>query len=364
MVPSGDDEVVVIVRDFTERTRLETELARRVRELQHEQEFTSTVVNTAPIVLVLCDDEGGVVRFNDTTERLFGHPDDERAWGRKLWDVFVAEDDRAEIEDAFRRVHPLRPVDVRARWLTKDGAVRVIDASIAHILDGQGLHRRIVAGLDVTDLVAQREELRASRSRIVEAGDAERRRLERNLHDGAQQRLVSLSLAPAARVRRSSRDDPGAAEYLLDGAAERADPRDRGSARARPRHPPGGAHRPRPFRGARGARRAHAAARRAGNRARTAGCPGRWRRLRTTSSPRRSPTSPSTPSASSVTVRAEHRNGDLLVEVADDGVGRRRSLRAARVCAASPIASRRWTGGSRSRAPPAAAPASRRSSRS
>ena len=39
-----------------------------------------------------------------------------------------------------------------------------------------------------------REQLAASRARIVEAGDTERRRLERNLHDGAQQRLVSLAL--------------------------------------------------------------------------------------------------------------------------------------------------------------------------
>jgi signal transduction histidine kinase len=42
---------------------------------------------------------------------------------------------------------------------------------------------------------AQLEDLRASRARIIEAGDAERRRLERDLHDGAQQRLVGLLLA-------------------------------------------------------------------------------------------------------------------------------------------------------------------------
>ena len=40
-----------------------------------------------------------------------------------------------------------------------------------------------------------REELAASRARLVSAGDKERRRLERNLHDGAQQRLVSVSVA-------------------------------------------------------------------------------------------------------------------------------------------------------------------------
>jgi signal transduction histidine kinase len=41
---------------------------------------------------------------------------------------------------------------------------------------------------------AQLEEVRASRSRIVEAADAERRRIERDLHDGAQQRLVTLAM--------------------------------------------------------------------------------------------------------------------------------------------------------------------------
>ena len=38
------------------------------------------------------------------------------------------------------------------------------------------------------------EQLAASRARVVVAGDAERRRLERNLHDGAQQRLVALAI--------------------------------------------------------------------------------------------------------------------------------------------------------------------------
>jgi signal transduction histidine kinase len=45
------------------------------------------------------------------------------------------------------------------------------------------------------ELRARLEDLRASRARIVAAADVERRRLERNLHDGAQQRLVSVSIA-------------------------------------------------------------------------------------------------------------------------------------------------------------------------
>src|SRR5207245_11792094 len=45
------------------------------------------------------------------------------------------------------------------------------------------------------EVLAQLQDLRASRARIVATGDAERRLLERDLHDGAQQRLVGLSLA-------------------------------------------------------------------------------------------------------------------------------------------------------------------------
>ena len=68
-------------------------------------------------------------------------------------------------------------------------------------------------------LRARVEELRASRARIVAAGTAERRRLERNLHDGAQQRLVALSLT--LRVAQSRlRKDPDGAEALIAGAQE------------------------------------------------------------------------------------------------------------------------------------------------
>jgi PAS domain S-box-containing protein len=65
---------------------------------------------------------------------------------------------------------------------------------------------------------AARTELAASRARIVAAGDAERRRLERNLHDGAQQQLVSLSLA--LRMARSTLDEASQASVLLDAASD------------------------------------------------------------------------------------------------------------------------------------------------
>jgi len=65
------------------------------------------------------------------------------------------------------------------------------------------------------ELRARLEELRASRARLVEAGDAERRRIERDLHDGAQQRLVSL-LLNLKLARRKTHNDEEQAAVLLD----------------------------------------------------------------------------------------------------------------------------------------------------
>jgi signal transduction histidine kinase len=63
-------------------------------------------------------------------------------------------------------------------------------------------------------LRARVEELRASRARIVEAGTQERRRLERNLHDGAQQRLVALSLTLRLAQTKVAKDPEKAVEML------------------------------------------------------------------------------------------------------------------------------------------------------
>jgi signal transduction histidine kinase len=77
--------------------------------------------------------------------------------------------------------------------------------------------------LDDARLEAESEgrlaELRASRERIVAAGDAERRRLERNLHDGAQQRLVSVALQ-LRMIQSHIRTDPALAEQLVSSASD------------------------------------------------------------------------------------------------------------------------------------------------
>ncbi|HEV7845629.1 MAG TPA: sensor domain-containing protein [Thermoleophilaceae bacterium] len=63
-------------------------------------------------------------------------------------------------------------------------------------------------------LTRQVSELSDARSRIIAAGDAERRRIERDLHDGAQQRLVALALNLRMAEQRAEAGDPSAAELV------------------------------------------------------------------------------------------------------------------------------------------------------
>ena len=69
-------------------------------------------------------------------------------------------------------------------------------------------------------LTAQVSELQDARSRIIAAADAERRRIERNLHDGAQQRLVALALNLRMAEQQAASGDPAAAELVRQAGEE------------------------------------------------------------------------------------------------------------------------------------------------
>jgi signal transduction histidine kinase len=109
----------------------------------------------------------------------------------------------------------------------------VREAAIVHdvvLLDDPGLMAAVAGALRLAvandrltaEVKTQLEEVRASRARIVEAGDVERRRVERDLHDGAQQRLISLSLE--LRVARNALGDDvdPAVRRSLERAADEA----------------------------------------------------------------------------------------------------------------------------------------------
>ena len=124
---------------------------------------------------------------------------------RRAVELPAADDpDRAvtEIERDGRRIAAI----VHDRALVEDQeTVRAAGAATALLLENQRLD---------AELRARMEDLRASRQRLVQAGDAERRRLERDLHDGAQSRLVALALN--LRLARGRLDGAPDVAALLD----------------------------------------------------------------------------------------------------------------------------------------------------
>ena len=127
---------------------------------------------------------------------------------------------------------------------------------------GLAVHNaRLDTALQTTldELRKQADELRQSRARIVASGDAERRRVERNLHDGAQQHLVALAVN-LRLTRDILADDPAAAAEMLDQLSNDVKEHHHRAARARARHLPAAAGRQRPRRGAARPRAAQPAA--------------------------------------------------------------------------------------------------------
>jgi signal transduction histidine kinase len=90
------------------------------------------------------------------------------------------------------------------------GHVEAVGAAAALALDNERLDAELRAKID---------ELRASRERMLRIGMEERRRLERDLHDGAQQRLVAMALN-IRLARAKLNEDPLAAEQLLASAGD------------------------------------------------------------------------------------------------------------------------------------------------
>jgi signal transduction histidine kinase len=77
--------------------------------------------------------------------------------------------------------------------------------------------RALLGPNTVRELTARVGRLEESRARVVDSAEAERRRIERDLHDGAQQRLVALAMN-LGRARARYEEDPEAARALLDEA--------------------------------------------------------------------------------------------------------------------------------------------------
>jgi PAS domain S-box-containing protein len=172
--------------------------------------------------------------WNPAAERIFGWSSDEMVGRGGL--PMAPPSKRAEAEELFERVQAGERVnDYETVRLRKDGTLVAVSIAAAPVMDPSGrVLGNMVAYTDITlrkaheaelhrlndELHARIEELAASRARIVTAGDVERRRLERNLHDGAQQRLVAVSYSLRTALAKLDSDPAGARPVLADAGEE------------------------------------------------------------------------------------------------------------------------------------------------
>ena len=218
-----------------------TERERQLRELQTSEARLRAAIQASPVAILEVDLDDRVARWNPAAERMFGWTAEEMVGGPLR---HVPPERQEELQDLFARVRSGEIyTGIESTRVRKDGTLIDVEVSAAPIRDAAGnviSHMALFA--DITDRRRQEEEIRASRARIVEAGDEARRRLERNLHDGAQQRLVALSLA--LRLAQSKvESDPEAADGRARVGARGARRGPRRAARARARDPSRRAHR-------------------------------------------------------------------------------------------------------------------------
>jgi PAS domain S-box-containing protein len=181
LAPFLDEGLIYgIGRDVTERRQAESVLSRFFR--------------LSPDLMVVVGFDGLWNRVNPAYETRLGYTEAEVV-GRPFLE-FAHPDDREQVMAVnvrLREGEPLRAFE--ARGVCKDGSYRWIEWTAASVIEEGMIY---AVGRDVTERHQGESELAASRRRIVAAADEVRRRIERDLHDGTQQRLVSLGLAVRA----------------------------------------------------------------------------------------------------------------------------------------------------------------------
>jgi PAS domain S-box-containing protein len=200
---------------------------------QHELQ---ALIDSSPLAIVEFGPDRRVRLWNPAAERIFGWPRKEMIGRGDL--PLAPTSRRAESEELFARVLAGESLsDYETVRQRKDGTLVDVSIAAAPVRDGSGrVVGNMVAYTDITERKAQEaevhrlnaelharlEELAASRARIVAAEDVERRRLERNLHDGAQQRLVTLSLSLRLALSKLETDPAGARAALAGTSDELA----------------------------------------------------------------------------------------------------------------------------------------------
>jgi signal transduction histidine kinase len=207
------DEDEQFVSGILAAARLGLELRARLQDLTMSERRNRALLDAIPDNMFRVRADGTYLDFHaNVPEYLVIEP--ENIIGNNVYTTLPREQAELVMAGVRHAVGTGTLATVEYQLMRRIG-LRDVEARIVR----SGEDEALIIVRDVTDRKEQETELRASRQRLVEASDLERRRLERNLHDGAQQRLVSLSLALRLAQGRVH-DDPADAERLLSVASD------------------------------------------------------------------------------------------------------------------------------------------------
>jgi len=188
---------------------------RAEEELRASESRMRAMLEASLDAVVTIDHRGRVLDWNPAAERTFGYAAVE-ALGNEMASLIVP----ASLRDAHRRGFARFLETGEGRILDRrveitgtrgDGTEFPVELTITRISStGPPMFTGYLR--DITDRKQAEAELLSSRQRIVESADRERRRIERNLHDGAQQHMVAIALLMRrARARLGPGEDEAAA---------------------------------------------------------------------------------------------------------------------------------------------------------
>jgi PAS domain S-box-containing protein len=168
--------------------------------------------------VVTMDHHGRVLGWNHAAETTFGYRTDE-AVGQDMAELIVPPSLRSAHRRGLARFLETEQGVILDRRLEltgmhKNGTEFPVELTITRIrLPGPPTFTGYLR--DITERKQAEADLRASRARLVEVADAERRKIQRNLHDGAQQRLTSVLLS-LGRLRETADGDAALLDLAID----------------------------------------------------------------------------------------------------------------------------------------------------
>jgi PAS domain S-box-containing protein len=219
----GDQPVAAIVHDASllqepellegvaNAARIALERDKLLVEVRARAQRYRALLQAMPDLMFRISRDGRYISYNAPNERDLVNGE---VVGKLLWDRLPT-DLADRVLESGRAALGGDPGVIEYHIYFEDGSWRHYEGRFAASGDDEFL--MIVR--EITERKQQQEELEASRQRIVAAGDAARRKLERNLHDGAQQRLVSLSLSLRLAQNQVAKS-PARAEELLEASRE------------------------------------------------------------------------------------------------------------------------------------------------